>query len=178
MKREDNKDFDFSILKELRQGRGLSLNSLAERTGLSYATLARIESNRYQPSLNTIKVLAEFFGITPAHLLELTTSYIVEHKSEKNIDVKPSGRREVAFGGIKLRMGAGKSGQKAKRPHQHIDYYQITWVLKGRMVVRIHNRDYELKKGQALKFDAAFSHNTRFIDDTEFIVALIPKKGR
>lgn len=178
MKEKLGTDFDFSIVRHLRLQKKLSLQKLADLTGISYATLSRIEANHYQPSLQTLKKLANFFEISPAHLLELTTSFIVERSEEKEMKLEPLNRRGVDFSDVTLRFGTGKPGKAAEKTHQHPDCYQITWVLKGTMIVTIHEEQFKLSKGQSIKFDATFSHRVKFLTETDFFVVLIPKIKR
>jgi transcriptional regulator with XRE-family HTH domain len=168
--------FDFTVLKQLRAQRGVSLQKLAEQTNLSYATLSRIESNRYKPSLNTLATLAKYFEMSPAHLLELTATSRVETSRESVVNVEEMIRRAVDFQDIRLRIGIGKAGAVEDPPHQHLGFYQVTWVLSGRMVVTVHQDEYELGKGEVIRFDAGFAHAVSYLEDTQFVVALVPKR--
>lgn len=175
---EENADYDFSILRELRNQYKITLEGLAEATGISFSTLTRIESNQNRPSLATLKRLADFFGMTPAHLLELTTSFIVERRVETRDKMGTIKRRSVAFSELRLRAAQGKAGQSAEEPHLHVHDYQVTWVLEGRMVLNIHGKDYELPAGHAIHFDAGFAHSSRLIEDSVYVVALMPKRTK
>jgi len=50
-------------LKEWRRVRGLSQRALAERAGMSYPILARLELGQTDPRLSTLEKLAEALGI-------------------------------------------------------------------------------------------------------------------
>jgi len=169
-------DFDFSVLRDLRGQRQLSLERLAEETGIGCATLARIESNQNQPNLQTLRKLAAYFGLTPAHLLEMATSFVVERSDERAVKLAGTVRREVAFSNVRLRVGSGRAGESGGAPHHHEDDYQINWVLRGRMAVTVRSEEFVLEEGQAVKFNAAFEHCVRYLDDSEFLVLLLPKR--
>lgn len=172
----ESPDYDFSIIRQLRIQRNMSLENLAEKTELSYPTLARIESNKNHPNLSTLKKLSAVFGMTPAHLLELSTSFIVERKKEHKVKVEPGYRRAISFPDLRLRIGTGKAGEFTDKGHQHIDDYQIIWVLEGCIILKILNEEHKLTRGHSIKFDAGYTHSIRFIEDTEFVVSLISKK--
>jgi transcriptional regulator with XRE-family HTH domain len=172
------RDYDFSVVRELRTDRKVTLEKLAESTSVSFSTLARIESNANQPNLATLKKLADFFGMTPANLLELATAYIVEEVDEKVDILNPVRRRKVDFSGLSMVYAQGKAGQQAHQTHRHDQEYQVTWVLDGRMTINIHGKKFELANGQSIKFDAAFDHKTQFVEDTVYVVALFPKRTR
>jgi len=178
MKRTSRRDFDFSVLRELRNRKQVTLEKLAEQTGVSFSTLARIESNQNQPGLTTLKKLADFFGMTPANLLELSSSFIVERTQEERDVMEPVSRRLLNLADVALRVSEGKAGKSSREPHQHLGSYQITWVLEGHMVLTIHGDKHELKTSEALQFDAAFEHEVKFITDTSYVVALVPKHAK
>ena len=178
MKGKKAADYDFSILRELRNQYNVTLEKLAEATGVSFSTLTRIESNQNLPSLKTVKLLSEYFGMTPAHFLELTTAFIVE-RTEESVEILGNiQRRGLSFSEIRLRIGEGRAGQSDEAPHQHMNDYQLTWVLRGRLIVNIHGEDHELSAGEAVKFDAGFEHTVKLLDDSSYVVALVPKRTK
>jgi transcriptional regulator with XRE-family HTH domain len=67
-------------LKDIRQYRGLSQERLAEMSGISRATIARIETRReYQPREGTTERLAETLGVLD---VELLSNQEFDHKVE------------------------------------------------------------------------------------------------
>jgi predicted ATPase/transcriptional regulator with XRE-family HTH domain len=65
-----------SQIQRLRVRAGLTQEALAERAGLSVATIGALEQGRRQPHLHTLAVLAEALGLAPADqaaLLELAS---------------------------------------------------------------------------------------------------------
>jgi len=67
-------------LKDLRTEKGLSLEQLAEQTGLSKSALGSYESNDYKDISHTaITTLAEYYGVSGDYLLGLTENR--EHHS-------------------------------------------------------------------------------------------------
>ena len=52
------------LLRAWRDRRGLSLHELADMAGVSYVTIARIESKRMSPTVTTLDKLAQALGIT------------------------------------------------------------------------------------------------------------------
>lgn len=60
-------------LKDLRTEQNLTLDELAEATGISSSTLQACESNEYQEITGSnLRTLAQFFGVTTDYLLELS----------------------------------------------------------------------------------------------------------
>jgi transcriptional regulator with XRE-family HTH domain len=57
-------------LKRARERAFKSQRLLAQEAGLSYPTVARIEKDRVEPHLGTIKKLADALGVDPAELVK------------------------------------------------------------------------------------------------------------
>ena len=57
-------------LRRLREAAGLTQQDLAKLTGLTTATISYAETGRVDPSLDTIKRLAEALGVQPGALLD------------------------------------------------------------------------------------------------------------
>ena len=56
-------------IERLREEKGLSQRGLAEGLyRVSYAFISRIESGQREPSLRTLRLLAERLGVTPLYL--------------------------------------------------------------------------------------------------------------
>ena len=61
---------DFSsILKELREEKGLSQKQLAEKIGISQSAVAKWEVSRTEPTASSLILLAKFFDVTVGQLL-------------------------------------------------------------------------------------------------------------
>ena len=59
------------LLRKLRQEKGLSMNKLANLVGISCCVIGNIENKQYKSSNETMKKLADYFGIKePLDLLK------------------------------------------------------------------------------------------------------------
>ena len=56
-------------IKELRKRKNLSLVQMAERTGVSAASLGFYEQGKRAPDINTLNMLCDFFGVSADYLL-------------------------------------------------------------------------------------------------------------
>lgn len=52
------------LLRQWRERRGLSLHKLAEKAGVSYVTIVRIEQGRMSPTVALLEKLAAALGIS------------------------------------------------------------------------------------------------------------------
>lgn len=66
-------------LRAVRERLFITQEELAERTGMSRATISRIESDLQRPRISTVRKLAAALGVQPEELVEWTT----EERPEK-----------------------------------------------------------------------------------------------
>ncbi len=59
-------------IKELREDRGLSVEKLAELTGLAHASISRWENGLTDIRSKEIKILCKFFNVTADYLICLS----------------------------------------------------------------------------------------------------------
>jgi transcriptional regulator with XRE-family HTH domain len=72
-------------IKTLRKRQGLSQEELAERVEINSTHLSRLETGKYQPSIDVLKRLAEALEVSADHLL----SAEAEEPAEVHIRNKP-----------------------------------------------------------------------------------------
>ena len=72
------------IIIELRKESGLSQMQLAEASGISQSTIAKIEINRNEATASTIRKLAKFFNVSADYLLELDSAEYRTLSTPKN----------------------------------------------------------------------------------------------
>jgi transcriptional regulator with XRE-family HTH domain len=81
-------------IKAIRKERGITQTDLALKAGMSRTYLADIEGNRYTPSLNILKVIADALNLRISDIIEeedgeLSESYIKVIQSAKKSGIKP-----------------------------------------------------------------------------------------
>jgi transcriptional regulator with XRE-family HTH domain len=170
--------YDFSVLRELRRQAGVTLEAVAAATGVSFSTLTRIETNQNLPSLTTLSALARYFGQSPARLLEMAGPAVIEQVEEQLEELGDVRRRGVTFPDARLIIGEARAGDLSQRPHRHEGYHQLQWVLEGRMVSKVQGREVPIEAGRAVRFDGGFEHVSHFVEDTRYLVVLLPKRAR
>jgi len=58
-------------IKELRKGKGIRQEDLAEILGVTRQTIIAIENNKYDPTLELAMKISEFFGISVNEIFQL-----------------------------------------------------------------------------------------------------------
>ncbi len=161
-------------LREIRTRRRLSLRALAEASGLSINTLSLIERNKTSPSVSTLQRIASALGI-PISL------FFMEEKHTASIIYTPADQRQrvVIPQGYLERLGSGVPHQCAEpfllildpgatsgqTPVVHAGN-EFVYCLEGHLMYEIEDKQFELKAGDSLLFEANLPHRWRNIGDT------------
>lgn len=153
-------------LKRIRKSRNMSLDMMAEKTGVSKSMLGQIERGESNPTVSTIGKIVEGIRVPFEELLyqkEDAVSVVQydelpacrEQKQEyefKTIFPYDKIRKFEVFSG---RIEAGASC--ASNPHGEgaVEYVTVT---KGRMILTVGKKTYEVKERQAVRFCANEPH--------------------
>ncbi|MEE4493459.1 helix-turn-helix domain-containing protein [Streptomyces sp. BE230] len=149
-------------LRELRRSRGLTLETAAQRAGLSPAHLSRLETGRRQPSLPMLLGLARIYGTTVSELLG-------EIPPERDAIVR--GRRfegAEADGWMYQQAGGPGRAMQALRvlvPHgAQGDLVRVhpgeewLYVMAGHLRVTLGETVHDLAPGDSAHFDSLTPH--------------------
>ncbi len=170
-------------LRELRQARGLSLRALAEQAGVSAGLLSQIERGLVDPSLATLRSLADVFGESVARLFEepeVPTVWISKPGERMRLHA-PRGRisydRLTPGNGqlevLQADLAPGDVSAPEARPHPSIE---CAVVLDGVVTVEVDGRSYEVLAGEAITFDSRQPHRyvNRGPDPARLMIAITP----
>jgi transcriptional regulator with XRE-family HTH domain len=58
------------LLRQLREKKGVSLRGLADKAGISFTTLYRIEAGKTEPRFGTLEKIAKALGVSTRDLIE------------------------------------------------------------------------------------------------------------
>ncbi|MEE8729309.1 MAG: XRE family transcriptional regulator [Rahnella inusitata] len=149
-------------LAELRIGQGWSLEQLAQRTGISRATLSRIERAETSPTASVLGKLSATYGLTTSRLLmaleddppELIRAALqpVWHDRETGFERRsvsapaPGFRAELISGRLKAGATIVYDSPPVVGLEQHI------WMLEGLLDFTLDSRCYRLEPGDCLRF--------------------------
>jgi transcriptional regulator with XRE-family HTH domain len=159
-------------IRERRLALGLTLEGLAERTGVSRAMLSDIERGRKNPTVKLMAGIAEGLGCTVSALLgegdgAPTEAISVVRRDERRTLVDPrSGVERQVLAPALLQRGveviwyAIPPGQEtgAFPPHRPGVEEHIT-VVEGRLRCTLAGRELTLETGDSVTFRADIVHN-------------------
>lgn len=155
-------------IRELRIGRNLTLEALAERSGVSRAMLSKVERGEKNPTLMVTAKVAEG--------LDVTISQLVGIQEQRDVVVVPKARRIVmkdaetgferqmlspAFParGVEFIRNVIPQGSTSGEfpPHKRgVEEYIV--VERGRMTAVLDGKEYQLEEGDAIYFEADVPH--------------------
>ncbi len=168
-------------IKKLRLEKGLTLQELSEKTGLSKGLISQIENEQVSPPISTLMKIANGLNVEISYFFEQdepTEKITVVRKNERI----SSGRR-----GIKGNINIGYSYELLahKRPHKHMEPFLVTFEPKERDDVIMFNHEGEefhfvlegklemiaenhepiiLEEGDSLYFDSSIPHGFRGLE--------------
>jgi len=155
-------------VRELRRERGLTLEELAGRSGVSRAMISKLERGEKNPTLVVVAKVAEGLGITLSQLMGI--------EERREVVVVPRERRmvmrdpETGFERQLLSPSFGGRGVEFVRnvvpegstsgdfpPHRRgVEEYVA--VEKGRLRVFLGGEEHLLEEGDAVYFEADVTH--------------------
>lgn len=149
-------------LRELRVAKDLSLQDLAERSGVSRATLSRIENGEVSPTAETLGALASAYAMTISRILapaerpfqalvaraEQSIWQDPSHGFIRHIVSPPSGALSVEI--IRCELAANQSIAYEKPPVAGLEHHLT--MLKGALSVTVEGETYALKEGDCLRY--------------------------
>ncbi|MET9441075.1 helix-turn-helix domain-containing protein [Streptomyces sp. NPDC006610] len=144
-------------LRTLRRDRGLTLDSLAEDTGISISTLSRLESGRRRPTLDLLIPLAR------AHRVALDQLVAAPATGDPRVHLKPQSRGRgsvlVPLTQYPGRIQVFKQVLKYREPRlvTHSGYEWL-YVLAGELRLILGEREVVLRPGEVAEFDTGEPH--------------------
>jgi transcriptional regulator with XRE-family HTH domain len=158
-------------LRTVRESRGLSLDQLAELTGVSKSMLRQIETGKSSPTISTIWKIANGLHLSFTALLRKPTVQ-AEVKSFKGVQpLTAEGERYRLYPLIsfdphqsfetyyfEIDPGAIFTGE----PHKG-NIYEYVFVIKGTLQITIDSKSFTIGENEFLQFKADHPHEYRCI---------------
>jgi len=153
-------------LKSIRESNKLSLERVAELTGVSKTMIGQIERGESSPTITTIWKIANGLKISFTALInnpQPDTKIILKEEIQALTEDNGKYRvypyfpfhedRRFEMYSIEIKKG----GYLSATPHKK-GTEEFIIVYDGELTIRIHNEEYTLKSGDSIKFKADKSH--------------------
>lgn len=171
-----------SRLRAARQAQQLTVDELANTTGLTKGFLSRVERDMTSPSLTTLVTLCEVLSISVGSLFEKSQVKIVRsgkgpqinlggiNTEERLLTPRTEARLQMIRSSIKPE---GHGGKQLYSVNAEID---VVHVLAGAITVRFSDEEWDLGVGDTLTFNGHEPHSWHVtgVDGAELIWILAP----
>ena len=172
-----------SRVKQLRAGRGWSLEALANASGVSRSMLSEIEREQANPTLAVTMRIAQAFSMSLGELLEIPTASSSvnviraddkahHYRSDKFCRIRTLSplnlEKDVEFYEVQLQSG----GALRSAPHFEGTREFLT-VQKGQIRVESANDSEDLIPGDSASYRADVPHAIINIGSTEAVIFLV-----
>ncbi len=158
-----------SRLRELREARGISMRTLATKSGLSANALSMIERGKTSPSVSTLYKLADALGVS------ITAFFGVETEKKQVVFLKSDERTRMSFtrgvfealggehfvGRVEPFMLTLESGASCG-PHGMVHTgHEFVFCLRGQLDYFVEKEVFHLEAGDSLLFASKLQHRWR-----------------
>lgn len=183
--REDDSEITALVganLRRIRTEHKLSLDNLAQRSGVSRAMLSQVELGRSVPSIAILWKVARALdlpvstflnrqGDAGTVLIRANDSRLLvsnrSHFSARSLFPVDAPHRTEFY---ELRLG--RLAEEVARPHAPGTRENLV-VARGSVEVSVANRNYTLATGDAIHFEADVAHGYRNLADSDAIMYLV-----
>lgn len=165
------KEFDFSIIRNLRMKWGMTAETLAVRANVTRATVVKIESGNGNPTIDTISAISRVFHLTASQLISMAEKASTEMgKTSPYIDSGLEGVH-IWFPDFELyHLKAAAGICKVSEPVLHENTAEVCLVLSGKVKITMDENSTELAPGEALRFKALHQHTLEMVEASEFLL--------
>lgn len=154
-------------IREARQSRNLTIEQLAQRSGLSRSYLSNLERNVNSPTISTLRTVLDAIGVS---LTQLFRSVEGEHLAvvspEERVEIartddgsiryelltpNPTGRLEMLIMNVEPGASSGAAG------HRHAGE-EVGLMISGELDYWVDEQYHHLRPGDAINFESTRSH--------------------
>jgi mannose-6-phosphate isomerase-like protein (cupin superfamily) len=148
------------------------LANVAERAGISVSLLSQVENGLVDPSLDSLRDIADALGTAPFKLLSQRTlngsvvrrgggiPLTLPHSDVELFLLSPS--LEGPFEVVRWTLRPGGVTAREPRGHQGVE---AMFILEGAVELEIEGESIELRGGDFFTIDARFPHRARALGD-------------
>lgn len=161
-----------------RKKRGLTIEQLARKSGISPLTLQRMETGKTNPSISVFYQIARVLGKSFSSFFEEPNRRFVHLKSEDqqlilspSLKLKLIGPEKMIKENIVVTYGQLKKGERFD-PHISSGTEWV-YTMKGRCEFKLDKESLILKAGDSVSYDAKIEHSAKAMERLEFISILV-----
>ncbi len=161
-------------IRSLRIRQNLTLQDLADSSGLSKSMLSKIENDKAIPSIAALVKIGSSLGVSISDILEaeetLSTEYTSYNDALQNLTITNKGYSIFPFASkfhskrIQPFLFVAKKGEVKKHKLTH-EGEEFIYVLEGKMTLKVGSIEYTLGTGDSVYFNSLEPHGIIPISD-------------
>ncbi len=171
-----------SELRKIRVQNHLTLDELAERTGVSKLTLGKIERGETNPTLGVMWKITTGLNIPLTKLVSVEPSVSLSKCGEGFSLKGPDEAWKIEFmfqnqmdSTIEMyRAFLAPLATYRPEPH-HKGLIEVATVMEGRVEIKIEEEVYELKQFDSVKFEGSHTHSYKNLEERPAVLHLLVK---
>jgi transcriptional regulator with XRE-family HTH domain len=152
-------------IRELRKKRGLTLQALGERIGLSSSYLSQVENSRANVTLDTLQAIAFELSVHIVDLFpvdDITQVSIMRSSDRRSYSFKGVGTEHLLFGSNRTALQVAVIELPGGATYPVADSHpgdEFTYVLVGKLCIRLgEDLRYELDTGDIIYYRSTLPH--------------------
>jgi quercetin dioxygenase-like cupin family protein len=163
-------------IRKVRLAKNLTLDFIANETGMKKDYVKKIEAGSEIPSVGTMIQLSKALGIDSNALLKDEEDNLAKRKTAHTKRTDNYAYTSLSSGGDNKHIKAFKIMIEAGKPHKGVGFQhegeEFVYVLKGSVEVDVGENVNLLKQGDSLHFNSGIKHDLKNIgkEDAELIV--------
>ena len=167
-------------VRELRKGRGMTLEQAANQAGLARSTLSKIENGQMAPTYEALKKLATGLEISVPQLFtppvkdQVNGRMVITHSGQGAAHATATYEHELLANGLTKKQMLPYRARIRARSMEEFDGWvrhdgeEFLFVLTG--VIRLYTEFYEpveMRRGDSAYYDATMGHNVISVSDED-----------
>ncbi|WP_264159408.1 helix-turn-helix domain-containing protein [Mycetocola spongiae] len=160
----------------------MTIEQLAETTGLSKGFISRVERDQTSPSVSTLVALCDVLNVSVGDLFKRSEQICVRAEDAPRITLGGKDMHEVLMTPRSekrlqmVRTVVEPGGHSGDAPYSVAVELDIVYLVRGRITMRFADAVWELGPGDSLTLDGREPHSWQVIgeDTAELIWVLMP----
>lgn len=164
-------------IRKVRLEKKLTLDNVANETGLSVDYLKQVESGKTRPAVGALLQISKALGIDSGFFFR-------EQESQMERRIQAFTKRTDNYAYTTLTPGAENKHLKAFRveipamqAHEGVGYQhegeEFVYILQGRMEITVGDHVNVLETGESLHFNSGIRHRMRNPDDADAVMLVV-----
>lgn len=152
-------------IRQRRQGIGMTLNDLADRTGVSVSMLSMLERGLAAASIGTLVAVSSALGVQMRDLFEhpdVDDSPVLRLEEQTEVETAEGVHRRIAHQapeqGLEVAINKYHPGTSSNDQPTHHEGMEYGVVIEGSITVELDDRSYVLHPGDAIRYDSTIPH--------------------